>query len=134
MKNKTINIASMNREIKFRMWRDGRMQGVHTMYSKVSEPPCEPQNFAFSEEEVLMQFTGLKDKNGKEIYEGDIVRCTRGCLHIVEWYGDNGGMFLGGMPGFNLSGLQRNGGKGYAWTGDEEIFGNIYENPNQPTL
>lgn len=67
----------MNREIKFRMWRDGRMQGVHTMYSKESYneyPPKEPQNFAFSEDEILMQYTGLKDKNGKEIYEGDILR------------------------------------------------------------
>lgn len=80
---------------------------------------------------ILMQYTGLKDKNGKEVYEGDIVLCERDerCPHEVIWAEDNGGTFFGGMPGFNLSGLKRNCGSGYAWSGDEEVIGNIYENP-----
>lgn len=77
----------MSREIKFRMFRDGRMQGVHTMYSKGShtDSVTEPQDFAFSDGEILMQFTGLKDKNGKEIYEGDIVRLLVGASSKIGW-------------------------------------------------
>lgn len=73
----------------------------------------------------LMQSTGLKDKNGVEVFQGDIVRCTRGCPHEVVWLKEYAGMYVGGMPAWYLSGLS----EGYAWTGDEEIIGNIYENP-----
>lgn len=73
----------------------------------------------------LMQSTGLKDKNGKEVFIGDIIKCTRGCLHEVYLEKEYGGTFIGGMPAIYLKEL----GEGYAWTEDEEIIGNIYENP-----
>ncbi|WP_256960106.1 YopX family protein, partial [Streptococcus pneumoniae] len=73
----------------------------------------------------LMQSTGLKDKNGKEVFVGDIIKCTRGCLHEVYIEKEYGGTFIGGMPSIYLKGLL----SGYAWTEHEEIIGNIYENP-----
>lgn len=82
-------------------------------------------NFMSFDEIVLMQSTGLKDKNGKEVFVGDIIKCTRGCLHEVYIEKEYGGTFIGGMPAVYLKGL----GEGYAWTEHEEIIGNIYENP-----
>lgn len=74
---------------------------------------------------ILMQSTGLFDINGKEVFVGDIVKCTRGCLHEVYLEKEYGGTFIGGMPAVYLKGLS----EGYAWTGYEEIIGNVYENP-----
>ena len=73
----------------------------------------------------LMQSTGLFDKNGKEVFVGDIIKCTRGCLHEVYIEKEYGGTYIGGMPAIYLKGIR----EGYAWTGDEVIIGNIYENP-----
>ena len=77
------------------------------------------------EDVEFMQSTGLKDKNGTEVYEGDIVKCSRGCPHLIYWEKELGGTYIGGMPAWYLSGLN----EGYAWTGTEEIIGNIYETP-----
>lgn len=76
------------------------------------------------DEVELMQSTGLKDKNGVDVYQGDIIRCTSGCLHEVIWLEEYGGTFIGGMPAWYLSGFRN----GYSWAGKEEVIGNIYEN------
>ncbi|HFI0168082.1 TPA: YopX family protein [Streptococcus suis] len=74
---------------------------------------------------ILMQSTGLFDVNGKEVYIGDIVKCTVGCSHEVIFLKEYGGRYIGGMPAIYLSDIR----DGYAWTEDEEVIGNIYENP-----
>ena len=84
-----------------------------------------PPDYVFVDNLVIMQSTGLKDKNGKDVFVGDIIKCTRGCLHEVYIEKEYGGTFIGGMPAVYLKDL----GEGYAWTEHEEIIGNIYENP-----
>lgn len=88
--------------------------------------PDDRDIYCYKTDEIeLMQSTGLKDKNGKEVFVGDIIKCTRGCPHEVYLEKEYGGTFIGGMPAVYLKDL----GEGYAWTEHEEVIGNIYENP-----
>lgn len=80
-------------------------------------------NYNFSGDgEILMQFTGLLDKNGNEIYEGDLVRWNNNVLSGVspiEYY--DGAFHLSAYPFDAHTQLQ---------TGKRiEIIGNIFENP-----
>lgn len=78
---------------------------------------CKPEDFK------IMQCTGLKDKNGKLIYEGDIVVDNEGDKAIIE-YNDLHACFQ-----FNFGDDYREFGESDVDIEQCEIIGNIYENP-----
>jgi len=77
---------------------------------------------------VLQQYTGLKDKNEKEIYEGDIIQYDR-CDSAYDLILKSVVYFYNGQFGFDLKGFNDM----FFALGDEfcpEIIGNIFENPD----
>ena len=116
---------------KFRVWLPdfNQMLRVKALVFEKDKTRCVcGYSFDFyleNENATIMQSTGLFDKNGKEVFVGDIIKCTRGCPHEVYLEKEYGGSYIGGMPAIYLKGLL----SGYAWTEDEEIIGNVYENP-----
>lgn len=121
----------MNREIKFRMWNDGKMiNAPHYLSSDLSPYITLNGRFyidgIYQKDMILMQFIGLLDKNGKEIYEGDILKNEYNEINIVKWTWGK----WHEMVGHGEMGAIINSGFRILSHGNKhEIIGNIYENP-----
>lgn len=109
------------REIKFRAWDLVNVVEDVSIDGKYWFKENNGQRGGYYDVQVypLMQYTGLKDKNDKEIYEGDILTNNQ----VVEFLEDLGGWYA--MP-YRMR-LDR------YWLKEEgggmEVIGNIYENP-----
>lgn len=146
---------SMEREIKFRAWykpagEEGRMIEVNQLNFNpniegtiVNDLPRQKYIKA------LMQYTGLKDKNGREIYEGDIIAAKFRHEYIdrVRWDGppDIVGEVFWDFNGFRLKAVGEKDRRFASFDeiqdskyfnemlqmnrSQSEVIGNIYENP-----
>lgn len=113
----------MQDRFKFRVW-DKASKKMHEVwgFSKMGVSFGDAKVHSLSHNEcVLMQCTGLKDKNGKLIFKGDILKDKDGLICFVAWF--DGGFWVE-TPG--------NGAKDFECSefyNSSEIIGNIYENP-----
>ena len=111
----------MNREIKFRAWNGGQPKAILEWNFILKLPMNEIFGEMKPEKLVLMQYTGLKDKNGKEIYENDLIMQQDYKKPLEIYFCEHCTGFRARLNGYGNNEIIKD---------DCEIIGNIYENPN----
>ena len=101
-------------KIKFRIWNKNKKRMIKRntlcILCVIEDGRLEKENFE------IMQYTGVKDKNGKEIYEGDILKLNDEIAKVIFC---EGCFLLDIKDDDNL----------FAISEDWEVIGNVYENP-----
>lgn len=85
-------------------------------------------NFEVGKQAELMQSTGLKDKNGVEIFEGDILVNQYGNVGYVAYLQQEAGFVVVKKKSDYRLG-HRNTGESYDVSNNHEVIGNIHSNP-----
>ena len=117
---------------KFRVWYKNEMAEVRVLdWNNEVVDLFNPHIEIPLDEIELMQSTGLKDKNGKEIFEGDVIRYNIDVVDIKRHSTLGFYTVLDGREGFFGDGMSiddfEEDAKEFSKTA--EIIGNIYENP-----
>ena len=133
------------REIKFRAWSEefGMMfypnvgeEQFEDLVGEKGSPKCglmQPQgslSYMHSQRSPIMQYTGLKDKNGKEIFEGDICKTRDGHCEVVMGHHNGAWCFSFPKVGTGIRTPILNyieGTMGCAPENKFEVIGNAYE-------
>ncbi len=129
------------RQIKFRVWDTDKQRFIWTGFENFLSETHEdkPQDVrqgrmvlnadwaGMGSRCVFQQFVGIKDKNGKEIYEGDIVNQEKWVS--VGKYAPSTGVVKYKSVGFTCECIGDWFGSNADLNGNAEIIGNIYENP-----
>lgn len=118
------------REFKFRAWDTEKQEmatvnfiGLNDYEVGMEDEECRRWRATYPYVCRLMQYTNLKDKNGKEIYEGDILK--------VKLDGGEANLYVkytNGEYRVVNEGKWEDSLYAYMYFGDVEVVGNIYEN------
>ena len=129
IKFRAFYMGKIRNVMNIEFWNDGYPYGLVVSDDDGFPHTIEP----YHEPEVpLMQFIGLKDKNGKEIYEGDIITFQKddsdlwGTRHDKEQYREVVGEMRPPLNSEEIMG----GPDGIVKMIEIEVIGNIYENPD----